>query len=256
MQSQTVPVARATPQAKDSGKIPRHVAIIMDGNGRWARARGLPRLAGHRAGTENVRRTVEALCEVGVEYVTLYAFSTENWNRPESEVTGLMELLAEVIGRESENLHRQGVRIVHLGDLSTVRPDLRLAIRDAIKLTRTNTRMTLAVAFNYGGRADIVQAVRQIAAAGIPPEAINEDTIARYLYTSGLPDPDLIVRTAGEMRLSNFLIWQAAYAEYYSTDVFWPDFGSEEVERALQSYARRQRRFGALDTEDAPAASG
>ena len=230
----------------ERSNIPRHVAIIMDGNGRWARARGLPRLAGHRAGTENVRRIVESFCTAGVEYLTLYAFSTENWGRPATEVNGLMEILADAIDREARNLHQNGVRILHLGNLAEIRPDLQLAIRRAVDLTRENTRMTLAVAFNYGGRAEIVQAVQRLIRAGTPAEAIDEAAISRHLYTSSLPDPDLIIRTAGEMRLSNFLIWQAAYSEYYSTPVFWPDFGAADVADALDAYAQRQRRFGAL----------
>ncbi len=233
----------------EPAKTPRHVAIIMDGNGRWARARGLPRLAGHRAGTENVRRIVESLHHAGVQFLTIYAFSTENWGRPAAEVDGLMDILAEAIDREAANLHRRGVRILHLGDLSQVRPDLQVAIGRAIELTRHNQGLTLSVAFNYGGRADIVQAVRRLLADGARPEDIDEQAISRRLYTSGLPDPDLIVRTAGEMRLSNFLIWQAAYAEYYSTSVFWPDFGVEEAAAALWAYAHRQRRFGGLNRD-------
>ncbi|HEX2172246.1 MAG TPA: polyprenyl diphosphate synthase [Dehalococcoidia bacterium] len=230
----------------EPAKLPRHVAIIMDGNGRWARTRGLPRLAGHRAGTENVRRIVESMHQAGVGYLTLYAFSTENWGRPASEVDGLMDILGEAIDREAANLHQQGVRILHLGDLDQVRPDLQVAIRRAVDLTRHNPGLTLSVAFNYGGRADIVQAVRRLIAEGIAAEDVDEAAVSRRLYTAGIPDPDLIVRTAGEMRLSNFLIWQAAYAEYYSTPVFWPDFGVEEVAAALHAYARRHRRFGGL----------
>ena len=230
--------------------IPRHVAIIMDGNGRWARARGLPRLAGHQAGTENVRRIVESFCDAGVEYLTLYAFSTENWGRPAAEVNGLMEILADAIDREAQILHQNGVQILHLGNLADIRPDLRLAIRRAVDLTRANTRMTLAVAFNYGGRADIVQAVQQLVRAGTPADEIDEAAIGRHLYTATLPDPDLIIRTAGEMRLSNFLIWQAAYSEYYSTPVFWPDFGAADVADALRAYAQRQRRFGTLTSTE------
>ncbi len=227
-------------------RIPAHVAIIMDGNGRWALRRGLPRLAGHRAGTENIRRVIECFARHGVKYLTLYAFSTENWSRPEEEVQGLMEILKEVLDREVENLHRQGARLLHIGNLEVLDPDLQAAVRRAIHLTRANDRITVAVAFNYGGRAEILEAVRRIIAAGVRPEEVTEELFARYLHTAGLPDPDLIIRTAGEQRLSNFLIWQAAYAEYYFTPVLWPDFDEAEVARALEAYARRERRFGGL----------
>lgn len=227
-------------------RIPCHVAIIMDGNGRWALRRGLPRLAGHRAGTENIRRVIECFACHGVKYLTLYAFSTENWARPEEEVRGLMEILKEVLDREVENLHRQGARLLHIGNLEVLDPDLQAAVRRAIDLTKHNDRITVAVAFNYGGRAEILDAVRRIIAAGVRPEEVTEELFASYLHTAGLPDPDLIIRTAGEQRLSNFLIWQAAYAEYYFTPVLWPDFDEAEVARALEAYARRERRFGGL----------
>lgn len=226
--------------------IPHHVAIVMDGNGRWAVQRGLPRLAGHRAGTENIRRIIEAFRRYGVKYLTLYAFSTENWVRPREEVRGLMGILGEVIKKETRNLHEKGVRIRHLGRLEGLSKRLQGAVLQALELTRDNTGMTLSVAFNYGGRAEIVDALRKIIREGIPAERVDEALLSNYLYTAGLPDPDLIIRTAGEMRLSNFLIWQSAYSEYYSTPTLWPDFDDKEVEKALLAYSQRQRRFGGL----------
>jgi undecaprenyl diphosphate synthase len=225
-------------------KIPKHVAIIMDGNGRWARARGLPRLAGHRAGTENIRRILEGCVEYGVKILTIYAFSTENWQRPEDEVRGLMRILEEVIRKELKELNEKGVRFRHLGRLDGLSPRLQRQVREAIELTRENSRLIVNVAFNYGGRAEILDAARGLMRDGISPEDIDEELFSRYLYTAGLPDPDLIIRTAGEMRLSNFLIWQAAYAEYYSTPIYWPDFDKEELYRALLAYSQRERKFG------------
>ena len=230
--------------------VPTHVAVIMDGNGRWARSRGKPRSEGHRAGTDNVRHIIEAFARHGVDYLTLFAFSTENWSRPEDEVDGLLEILREVIGREVRRLHERGVRIRHLGRLDRLAPQLREAIVDGVELTRNNTGMNLSVAFDYGGRAEILNAVRRIVADGVSPEDITEDTFYRYLYTNEIPDPDLVIRTAGEMRLSNFLLWQSAYAEYYATPVFWPDFDEEEVSRALDAFAQRQRRFGNVAPEE------
>jgi undecaprenyl diphosphate synthase len=216
----------------------------MDGNGRWAVKRGLSRSDGHRAGTENVRRAIEAFAQAGVGYLTLYAFSTENWERPTDEVDALISIFQDVIGPESEKLHRQGVRIRHLGSLQRLPGDLRTAIETSIALTSGNDRLTLCVAFNYGARAEILDAVRQMIADGVDPADVDESSFASYLYTSDLPDPDLIIRTAGEMRLSNFLLWQAAYAEYYSTAALWPDFDEVEVEKALNAYSRRRRKFG------------
>lgn len=226
--------------------IPEHVAIIMDGNGRWAKQRGLPRLAGHRAGTENIRRVIECFTEHQVKYLTLFAFSTENWNRPSREVTGLLRILEEVIERETKKLHEKGVKLRHLGRLDGLSERLQQKVQRAIELTKDNTRMTLSLAFNYGSRAEIVDALKRILRQGISPESIDEALISSYLYTAGLPDPDLIIRTAGEMRLSNFLLWQAAYSEYYCTPTFWPDFDREEIEKALVAYSRRERRFGGL----------
>jgi undecaprenyl diphosphate synthase len=225
---------------------PRHIAIIMDGNGRWARARGLPRLAGHRAGTENIRPIVTECLELRLECLTLYAFSTENWSRPAAEVNGLMRILGEYIDRETSRLHEQGVRIRHLGRLDGLAERLQRKIAAAVALTAANTRLTLNVALNYGGRAEIVDALRAIAAAGIAPEAIDERCVADHLGTAGLPDPDLIIRTGGDRRLSNFLIWQAAYSELWSTAVCWPDFGRGMLRTAIQEYGGRERRFGGL----------
>ena len=230
--------------------FPRHVAIIMDGNGRWARKRGLPRLAGHRAGTENIRRIVHACVENGVRYLTLYAFSTENWNRPDNEVQGLMRILAEVIERETPELNREGVQIRHLGHMEGVPPALQESIRYALDTTRHNDRLILSVCFNYGGRDEVVRAVRQIVRQGLKPEEITEETISRHLYTADIPDPDLIIRTAGEIRLSNFLIWQAAYAEFYFTPILWPDFDKEAFYEALVEYSRRRRKFGGILPEE------
>lgn len=226
--------------------IPQHVGIIMDGNGRWAREHGLPRLGGHRAGTENIRRVLEACSEFGIKILTIYAFSTENWGRPQAEVRGLMRILEEVIDREVENLHKNGVKLLHIGRLEGISQRLQRAMRDAIELTKDNDRLILNVAFNYGGRSEILDAVRQLIGDGISSQELSEGLFERYLYTAGLPPPDLIIRTGGEMRLSNFLIWQAAYAEYYSTPTYWPDFDKEELYKALLAYSQRERRFGLL----------
>jgi undecaprenyl diphosphate synthase len=227
-------------------ELPMHVAIIMDGNGRWAKERGLSRQEGHRAGTENIRRIIRYLGERGVKYLTLYAFSTENWARPRPEVRALMSLVGRVIKREVKELNERGVRLVHIGRLDNLAAGLRRQVVDAIELTKGNTEMTVAVAFDYGGRAEIVDAVRRVIEDGLAASDVDEETISRHLYTAGMPDPDLVVRTAGEMRLSNFLIWQAAYAEYYSTPIYWPDFGPDNMEEALQAYAKRERRFGGV----------
>ncbi|MCB9176774.1 MAG: di-trans,poly-cis-decaprenylcistransferase [Caldilineae bacterium] len=224
---------------------PRHIAVIMDGNGRWAKARGLPRLAGHRAGTQALRRVIEACIEFEVPYLTIYAFSTENWKRPAHEVRGLMFLLEEVIERQLDELDGAGVRIRHIGWLDQVPRHLQQAIQGAVERTAGNRRLTLSVAFNYGARAEIVRAVRRIVAEGIPAEAIDEATIEAHLETAGMPDPDMVIRTSGELRLSNYLLWQVAYAEIYPTEVLWPDFGRESLIDAIESYAGRERRFGA-----------
>jgi len=224
--------------------VPTHIAIIMDGNGRWALAHGLPRLAGHRAGTENLRRVIEACVEFGVKYLTIYAFSTENWGRPFEEVQGLMRILEDVIDRELQELHDQGVQLRHIGRLDRLKPSLRNKVLQAIEHTKDNTRLVLNVAFNYGGRDEIVCAIQRMITDGIPAEQVNDDLVSRYLFTAGVPDPDLIIRTSGELRGSNFLIWQGAYSEWYFTPTFWPDFNREELAIALEEYKHRQRRFG------------
>jgi undecaprenyl diphosphate synthase len=226
--------------------VPAHVGIIMDGNGRWANRRGLPRLAGHHAGTENVRRITTACADAGVDVLTIYAFSTENWRRPADEVFGLMRLLAQRIDIEAAELHRNNVQIRHVGALEGVQPSLADRVRAAVELTRANTGLVLNVAFNYGGRQEIARAVQRIMALGVPAEEITEQLIDEHLDTAGLPDLDLVIRTGGEMRLSNFLLWQAAYAEYYSTPICWPDFGREELYQAFAEFGRRVRRFGGL----------
>jgi undecaprenyl diphosphate synthase len=225
-------------------RVPYHLAIIMDGNGRWAKERGMPRLAGHRAGVENLRRVLRACGEFGIKILTIYAFSTENWGRPESEVRGLMNILESVIDRELDELDAKGVQLRHLGQIEGLSPQLQRKVRQAIERTRNNDRLTLNVAFNYGGREEIIQAVRRIVADGIPADEIDEVLFSHYLYTAGAPDPDLIVRTSGELRVSNFLIWQGAYAEYYATPTYWPDFDKEELRKALLHYNGRERRFG------------
>lgn len=230
-------------------RVPRHVAIIMDGNGRWAKARGLPRTEGHRHGTENLRRILRAAAEFGVEILTIYAFSTENWSRPRREVQLLLRILEMVIDRELQELHENGVQLRHIGELEGIPPYLQKKVLQAVELTKNNTRLIVNVAFNYGGRDEIVQAVKHIIDAKIPAEQITEDLISSYLYTSGLPDPDLIIRTSGEFRLSNFLIWQGSYSEYYATSTYWPDFDKEEFRKALIAYSQRKRRFGMTDEQ-------
>jgi undecaprenyl diphosphate synthase len=221
----------------------------MDGNGRWAKQRGLPRLAGHEAGTSNVRRVVDRFNNYEVKYLTLYAFSTENWRRPDEEVNGLLHIFARMIDRETKALHEKGVRLFHLGKADSLSEELQAKVNKAIELTKNNTGITLSIAFDYGGRAEILDAVRRIVRDGIRPEDITESLFSSYLYTPNVPEPDLIIRTAGEMRLSNFLIWQSAYSEYYSTPTLWPDFKDEEVDKALIAYSRRERRFGGLKAE-------
>ena len=224
--------------------IPMHVAIIMDGNGRWARQRGLPRLAGHRAGVDNLRRVIEAAVEFGIQYLTIYAFSTENWDRPESEVRGLIRILEEVIDRELMELHKNGVQLRHLGRLEGLSPRLVKKIRDAIELTRENTRLILNVAWNYGGRDEIIRAIQLMLEDGVEPSKVDANLVRQYLYTVDSPDPDLVIRTSGEMRISNFLIWQSVYSEWVFTETYWPDFGPEDLLEALWAFAQRERRFG------------
>ena len=229
--------------------LPQHVAIIMDGNGRWAERQGLPRINGHQAGTKNIRNVAGYIAKKGIPFLTLYAFSTENWNRPGGEVRGLMKLLGEVIEGELLGLHRDGVRLSHLGRLERLSPDLQNAILEAVSFTQNNSGLRLNVAFDYGGRDEILQALKKIIMDGVSHFDLDDSLFSSYLYTKGIPDPDLIIRTAGEMRLSNFLIWQAAYSEYYSASVLWPDFNESEIDKALRSYSRRRRRFGAITAD-------
>jgi len=240
------------PKKKDSplSRIPVHVAIIMDGNGRWALRRGLPRLAGHRAGTENLRRIITACVEFGVKYLTIYAFSTENWGRPQEEVQGLMRILEDVIDRELEELNREGVQLRHIGRLERLDPKIQEKVLNAIELTRKNDRLVLNVAFNYGGRDEIVCAIQRMIKDNVNAEDVNVELVNHYLFTAGVPDPDLIIRTSGELRVSNFMIWQAAYSEWYVTPTFWPDFDKEEFRKALDIFSQRDRRYGGLSQED------
>ena len=234
------------PQAPQRGGIPRHVAIIMDGNGRWAQARGLPRAAGHDAGTENIRRIVRAAVELGIGYLTLWAFSTENWKRPPEEVQWLLTLLARSIERELDELDKEGAQLRHIGSLAGLDESLRAAVIGAIERTRRNDQIVLTLAFNYGGRAEILHAVRRLLEDRVDPTTLDEALFSQYLYTHDLPDPDLIVRTAGEFRFSGYLPWQAVYAEYWSAPVLWPDFGPDDPRQAVAVYAERERRFGAI----------
>ena len=230
--------------------MPVHVAIIMDGNGRWAQKRGLPRLDGHRVGVDSIQKILKTLSQKGVQYVTLYAFSTENWNRPEEEVTGILEILQYALRVQTEALHENNVRIVHIGKQDRLSPQLREEVAHAEQLTRGNRGITLNVAFDYGGRDEILAAVKKIIRDGIPGDQVDEALFQSYLFTGHSPDPDLIIRTGGEMRISNFLLWQSAYSEYYHTPTLWPDLESDEIERVLEDYSTRQRRFGRVQPED------
>ena len=226
-------VLASQPNPSDLRAVPRHVAIIMDGNGRWAKLRGKPRTMGHRSGVEAVRRTVEAAAEIGIEYLTLYGFSTENWKRPESEVSDLMGLLRLFIKRELATLHKNGVRIRIIGDRTRFDDDIRVLLANAEERTQGNTRLNLTIALSYGARAEIA-------------DAIDESVVEAHLMTVGMPDPDLLIRTSGEQRISNFLLWQSAYTEFVFDDVLWPDFGREHLEKAIENFAGRERRFGAV----------
>ena len=230
-------------------KVPTHVAMIMDGSGRWAKQRGLPRAEGHRRGARNVRPIIRAAIDLGLKVMTIYAFSTENWLRPRREVMVLMRLLEMMIDHELLGMHDDGVQIRHIGELDGVEPRLASKVIEACQFTRDNQRLILNVAFNYGGRGEIVRAVQSIVRDGIPAEHITEATISDYIYTSDLPDPDLIIRTSGEFRLSNFLIWQGAYSEIYTTQTHWPDFDEAEFYKALLEYGKRRRRFGKTDEQ-------
>jgi undecaprenyl diphosphate synthase len=224
--------------------VPRHLAIVMDGNRRWARKRRLPAIAGHRAGVDTIRRTLRAARERGVEYLTLYSFSTENWSRDEEEVGALMALLEETIRRETRTLVDDGVRLVVIGRLHELSDRLQRAIAGAVKETEVGTRGVMTLAFNYGGRAEVVDAVKRIVSDGLAPDDVDEAAIASRLYAPEHPDPDLLIRTGGELRVSNFLLWEVAYAEMWATQVLWPDFSVQDLDAALASYAERERRFG------------
>lgn len=232
--------------AENSSRVPVHVGIIMDGNGRWATQRGLPRLAGHRAGTKNLRLVIRAAAKAGIKHLTFYAFSTENWSRPEDEVGGLMGLLGEFIETETPELHKEGARLLHIGHLEHLEPTLRQKIENAIELTKNNTRIDVILAFSYGGRDEIVNAVKKIVAVGTPAEEIDQQTLSENMFTAGIPDPDLIIRTSGEQRTSNFLTWQSVYSEWAFPEVLWPDFDEAALNQVLEDYAKRDRRFGGL----------
>jgi undecaprenyl diphosphate synthase len=227
-------------------RLPQHVAIVMDGNGRWAAKKRKPRLYGHKQGALHTRDFVEAFAAYGIPYLTLYAFSTENWNRPRAEVNGIIRLLSDNLDQAVKIAHEQNIRIRHLGKEDRLPQEVQNKARAAIDLTSNNSGLTVNIAFNYGGRSEIVNAAQEIARRRIKPENVDESVFSGYLYTAGMPDPDLFIRTGGEMRLSNFLIWQSAYAELYFTPVLWPDFGRAELDKALADYGRRQRRFGGL----------
>lgn len=244
--SASTPAAPAAVQRDPS--VPRHVAIIMDGNGRWARKRFMPRVVGHKFGMETVVQVIDDCARRGIEYLTVYAFSSENWKRPDEEVSGLMNLVLVGVSKYLTRLAKDGVRIHVAGDRSAVSAQVRAAWAEAEALTRDNTRLTLTVAFNYGGRWDITQACRQAMAQGIAPEALTEEVLGRYMAMAHAPDPDLFIRTGGEIRISNFLLWQLAYSELHFTDCLWPDFDAAELDKALQAYAQRDRRFGGVKT--------
>jgi len=227
-------------------RLPQHVAIVMDGNGRWAAKRRKPRLYGHKQGALHTRDFVEMFASYGIPYLTLYAFSTENWNRPKAEVEGIIRLLSENLDQAVKIAHEQNIRIRHLGKEDRLPQEIQKKARAAIDLTRNNSGLTVNIAFNYGGRSEIVNAAQEIARRRVNINSLDERVFSGYLYTAGMPDPDLFIRTGGEMRLSNFLIWQSAYAELHFTPVLWPDFGRDELEKALEDYSQRQRRFGGL----------
>ena len=226
--------------------LPTHIAIVPDGNGRWAEKRGLPRLSGHREGVLNMMRMIQYISEYPIKYVTFYGFSTENWNRPEQEVNGLFKLVEHFVDEQLNKIHEKNIRIRHIGRLNGLPYSLQNAIQKAVSLTANNSGMTLGIAWNYGGRAEIVDAVTKLIADPNKPQRLDEKSFARYLYADDIPDVDLLIRTGNEARLSNFLLWQAAYSEYYFTDVLWPDFGQKDIKKALLEYSKRNRRFGGL----------
>ena len=232
--------------AASISSIPNHIAIVPDGNGRWATQRGLPRLSGHREGLLNMLRMVQYITELPVKYITFYIFSTENWNRPESEIDGLFKLGEHFVGEQLQKIHEKNIRIRHIGRLAGLPESLQSALQKSMALTAGNTGLTLGIALNYGGRAEIVDAVTRFTDDPDKPQPLDEKSFSRYLYTEDMPDVDLLIRTANEMRLSNYLLWQTAYSEFYFTDVLWPDFGKKDIDKALVEYSRRNRRFGGL----------
>jgi len=226
--------------------IPAHLAIIMDGNGRWAKERGLPRLAGHRAGTQNLRTIIRAAAKLGIKHLTFYAFSTENWARPHDEVSGLMELLAEFLESEIQELHKEGARLLHIGHLEGLGTVLQKKVEDAIELTKNNTKIDVILAFNYGGRDEIVCAVKKLIQAGTPVEKIDIHSLSDAMFTAGTPDPDIVIRTSGEQRTSNFLVWQSVYSEWFFPKTYWPDFSEADLLQIIEDFNKRDRRFGGL----------
>lgn len=232
--------------SKAKNPIPQHVAIIMDGNGRWATQRGLPRLAGHKAGTENLRRVIRAAANLGIKYISFYAFSTENWNRPKPEVEGLLRLLSEFIVNETEALHKEGTRLLHIGYLAGLGPMLESKVKKAIELTKDNKAITVLFAFNYGGRDEIVTAVKRLISDGVSADEVTVDKISSVMFTAGIPDPELVIRTSGERRTSNFLTWQTVYSEWAFPETLWPDFDGQALQSIIDDYCQRDRRFGGL----------
>lgn len=247
-----MPVEDHAPQAPPArgGDGPVHVAFIMDGNGRWAQKQGLPRIAGHEVGVKCIQGVLETLEPMGVKFVTIYAFSTENWTRPQEEVDGIMNIFSEAVASQTQELHEKNVRIVHVGKIENLDRDLREAVAEAQRLTSKNTGITLNIAFDYGGRAEILEAVRRIIQDGLSPDEISEELFSRYLFTAHSPDPDLIIRTGGEQRISNFLLWQSAYSEIYHTPTLWPDLDAAELTQVMESFSNRRRRYGGLNPED------
>lgn len=228
----------------DKNKLPKHIAITMDGNGRWAKTKGKLRIFGHKNGVKAVRDTVEGAAEIGIEFLTLYAFSSENWNRPEKEVNALMTLLVSAINKETKTLMNNNIRLCTIGDINKLPSKAQKELQEAITKTKDNTRMTLVLALSYSGRGEIINAVQNIIKDGKKPEEINEDTFQQYLTTKSVPDPELLIRTSGEYRISNFLLWQIAYSELYFTDTLWPDFRRADLYKAILNYQSRERRFG------------
>jgi len=231
-------------------RLPLHVAFIMDGNGRWATQQGLPRLEGHRVGVNSLQTILQTLAGKGVKWVTVYAFSTENWSRPTEEVDGILALLDHALQEQTQELHKNNIRVIHIGRLDRLPQTMRDSVEAAQQLTINNTGITLNVAFDYGGREEILDAVKRIIKDGVSHDQVDESLFKSYLYTSHAPDPDLIIRTGGELRISNFLLWQSAYSEYYHTPTFWPDLDAHELNKALDSFANRKRRLGNVDPEE------